>query len=109
MMQETTMQRKAQHTPGPWVPIWGKGGEAAESLAKADVHVAVQAKGCVVAVCGDYLDEANRSQSVADAFLIAAAPDLLAACKDIRDFLRSRGYDLRIVEAAIAKATGGES
>jgi len=29
----------------------------------------------------------------------------LAACKEIRDFLRSRGNDTRIIDAAIAKAT----
>jgi hypothetical protein len=36
-----------------------------------------------------------------------AAPDLLAVCKDIRDFLRSHGYDTRMVDYAIGKTEGG--
>lgn len=35
-----------------------------------------------------------------------AAPDLLAACKDIYNFLKRSGYDTTIVRAAIAKAEG---
>lgn len=45
-------------------------------------------------------------ESVARANLIAAAPDLLHACKDIFDFLYRSGYDTTLVKAAIAKAEG---
>ena len=41
----------------------------------------------------------------ANAVLDAAAPQLLEACRDIRDFLRTHGYDTRILDAAIAAAT----
>ena len=42
----------------------------------------------------------------ANARLIAAAPDLLAVCKDIEGFLKRSGYDTALVRAAIAKAEG---
>lgn len=39
-----------------------------------------------------------------DARLIAAAPAMLAALKDIKDFLRQSGYDTRLVREVIAAA-----
>ena len=41
-----------------------------------------------------------------DAALIAAAPDMLAALKDVQDFLKRSGYDTRLVREVIAKAEG---
>lgn len=43
----------------------------------------------------------------ADARLIAAAPDLLAACTALQMEARARGCGLRIADEAIAKATTG--
>ncbi len=40
-----------------------------------------------------------------NARIIAAAPEMLAALCDIRDFLRRSGYDTSLVAAVIRKAT----
>ena len=48
----------------------------------------------------------------ANGMVIAAAPDMLAALKSIRDYLHEReifGYMMMEVEAAIAKAEGRET
>jgi hypothetical protein len=50
-----------------------------------------------------FMDEMYEAQRL-ETEGFEAASDLLQACKDIRDFLRSHGYDTRIVQAAIAKA-----
>jgi hypothetical protein len=92
-----------KHTPGPWraetdraqyppVAVWSERRKNGSVLRE-----------CVAGVLGT----ADSERTQADAQLIAAAPDLLAACLDIRAFLRRSGYDARIVDAAIAKATGG--
>lgn len=41
-----------------------------------------------------------------DARLIAAAPTMYAALKDIEGFLKRSGYDTRLVREVLAKATG---
>lgn len=41
--------------------------------------------------------------------LIAAAPVLLATLRDVSDFLRHSGYDTRLVNDAIAMATGAST
>ena len=50
------------------------------------------------------VEDAIETQANAD--LIVAAPGLLAACKDIVDFLKYSGYDTQLMKAAIAKAEG---
>lgn len=54
-------------------------------------------------------DNAADRELLANARLIAAAPELLEALLDCREALRRTGHDgeLAIVNAAIAKATGG--
>lgn len=58
-------------------------------------------------------DASNREYSIANAHLIAAAPDLLEACKAILTFLTGDEYheyyyqaEVRQLRAAIAKAQG---
>ena len=46
------------------------------------------------------------SRNEADAFLIAAAPAMYEALKDIYDFLKSHGYRTDIVREALAEAEG---
>lgn len=75
------------HTPGPWTVVaidWADTGNARFEI-----------KGI-------------RRTGMADARLIAAAPELLAALHDCREALRRAGADgeLRVVDAAIAKAEG---
>ena len=95
----------AGHTPGPWGPIgiydpcniFGGDGRR------------------LVAATGGYQDSAvdTLAENKANARLIAAAPDLLAACADARDaLLNETGNPLALMaalvtlDAAIAKATG---
>ena len=104
----------AEHTPGPWTI-----GE------DADINI----MGEVVSISildsnGDSVGEADardlgRSEAVANARLIAAAPDLLAALKDIAGerFTPQAGYNAynldgmlteaqELARAAIAKTEG---
>jgi len=92
----------SQHTPGPW---WAGTDE--------DAHMVYgsEADGTAVADCmrddgDDYVERAN-------ARLIAAAPDLLAACKVALDRIGSdiesphlRTADGDQLRAAVAKAEG---
>jgi len=56
--------------------------------------------------CGCHLELVDGGAEFRQCPTHAAAPDLLAALKDVRDFLRAHGYDLRIVDAAIRPAEG---
>ena len=90
----------AQHTPGPWVvdpesPTWVEDGN-----------------GCCLAKTGYGDDEGDR----ANARLIAAAPDMLAALRALHDNIAEYAkinnlggfdnHDMRQARAAIAKAEG---
>lgn len=72
------------HTPGPW-------------------HVS-KIEPSEVNTDGRVLARTFGDCALENARLIAAAPDLLAALKDVRGFLRSHGYDTRLVDAAIDRA-----
>ena len=81
---------KTTHTPGPWIV---RGGNVIESLSRINVAKAWMTDG---------------EEECANARLIAAAPDLLAAALRSAGFMEKRGvgageHDLRV---AIAKATG---
>ena len=99
----------SNHTPGPWKLIegpqefspdaaWIIGSDSSETICD------VLSSDCVAA-------PSDEEEIHANALLIAAAPDLLAACKELRLFIGS-DYDTRdlanLLDAAIAKATGGE-
>ena len=92
------------HTPGPWKVL------ADTRTGAVDVWSGARFV-CTVGVPGASGDESIEP----DAALIAAAPDLLAACKAALSLVESLPYDptdrqtLRIndqIEAAIAKAEG---
>lgn len=83
------------HTPGPWVAQpdpHSNPGEWVIGIANGPVDY--------VAVCSER-----------DARLIAAAPELLEALIDCRRALELANFtgELAVVDAAIAKATGGDS
>lgn len=77
----------SKHTPGPW-----------EVITSRDVWSSVVAP-CVALICSDVENDG-------DAQLIAAAPDLLAACVALQMEAAARGCGLRIADEAIRKATG---
>ena len=98
----------AKHTPGPWRPTFGQ-------------LVRVFPKGsnspiCGVHIRGKFVGKQKRSHEEADANarLIAAAPDMLEALKEIETRLSGDGYvdsddkvaGLMSIRAAIAKAEG---
>jgi len=114
------MTTEAKHTPGPWIVCTMDDSDNALSieqdrLARGDEEPSIVAE---VDLCGDGID---RTTGEANARLIAAAPDLLAACEEslrvltlesVTDRLYTQpgmeqGYEaIDILRAAIAKATG---
>lgn len=92
-----------KHTPGPWAIVDGHYPCMKEiSGPSFKINIVMSATDL------DFNDFLKRS---ADARLIAAAPELLEALLDCREALRRTGHDgeLAIVNAAIAKATGGKA
>ncbi len=99
-----------EHTPGPWEKYPSAPGHKELVLSRAG-------NGCLVASC----DPGCTPDAAANAKLIAAAPDLLAACKVARgvcdesmgdtDLLHTEDDSpaacaCRMLSAAIAKAEG---
>ena len=89
-----------QHTPGPWMPHHDKGRLYVET--HRDDVICMVARGL-----GTPEDQAN-------ARLIASAPDLLEALRNLADLYDTDEGCRSLPEyiaarAAIAKATGGES
>jgi hypothetical protein len=123
-----------QHTPGPWG--WREnalyGSDTEDEQRRTFYHLGKTCRECAHSPieCGppilwvadkeisqevvDLADEAPPPQpSAADRALIAAAPDLLEALRiavlqNSHDMLMT-GDELRVCEAAIAKATGSAS
>ena len=100
----------AQHTPGPWVYR-----RSFDSSARRDIWTAADATGHRELVAT--IPDADGDHINADARLIAAAPDLLAALRDMVGAYQ-RHFDVMpvawqtyddIARAAIAKATGAQS
>lgn len=97
------MSDKAQHTPGPW--------RKARSLDRLNAHdtgIACSGAQTVLAEC--YAEfwakgEVRPAECEANANLIVAAPDLLAACEALLPHVH--GEEMRgMLTAAIAKARG---
>lgn len=83
-----------EHTPGPWTSV----------VVDENDHFTW----CIVAeggalVVGEHMREDPDHRSFTDALLIAAAPDLLEACKAA---LHNRGGRSVLARNAIAKAEG---
>lgn len=73
---------KAKHTPGPWTAQKGSTLVVAGTVTKNEPWIIQGDVTCVART--DFTDdtEDDHERRVADALLIAAAPDLLAACKE---------------------------
>lgn len=108
-----------KHTPGPWTPaIYKTTDSMFERLKTSQWSVALnnnpkEPQGLLIALCGDGDDK----QSMADAHLIAAAPEMLEALKDIVEQYEQIsafvGVDLHdsisfFANKAITKAEGNE-
>lgn len=98
------------HTPGPWAI---NGVVAPDDIADLKLEPAVTAGEFYVATAHDFGD--SGATSAANARLIAAAPDLLAACEALDGALREqapspnaiRDPAIAAMRAAIAKASNG--
>lgn len=86
-----------QHTPGPWLHATDMG----------QVGSVEFADGTVIAQAQQLPGDLRSEQRNANARLIAAAPELLAALRRCRfDSLNMTLADMEFCRAAIAKATG---
>ncbi len=104
--QKGPINSMSQHTPGPW--------KVEEVDGYITGHITAEAH----TYCGNTVGRkdsvtAPDSMTRADAYLIAAAPDLLAACQDViyqDDFYGSTVMRQCIdaIKAAIRKATSDE-
>lgn len=95
-----------RHTPGPWTYF------PKRKYGEHHVSVPIKDSGMRLALFPDGIDTENP---VADARLIAAAPELLAACRELVERHDANLPDgvqftdlVAAARAAIAKATGGQ-
>ena len=107
---------KAKHTPGPWrlFDEIAPSGRYKKTVRWLTIHADETDGECIAEVTGDDLSDDER---IANAHLIAAAPDLLEAAKamdaaEVRAMRGGRGNGISYAEAvrmnraAIAKAEG---
>jgi hypothetical protein len=106
-----SMKEKAKHTPGPWQRV------GTHYVARMDGDGYKRGAVCKMANTDDaviYCAGASSLEDAANAALIAAAPDLLAACKSALAALNDPDMDCYLdaeslevaLESAIEKATG---
>jgi hypothetical protein len=95
------------HTPGPWGPeTETEYGEPGTSWASTYVLGVKAADGRWVCK----FDDDYGTDQMADAHLIAVAPDLLEACQKAESYMQANDpeepFVTQLLRAAIAKATG---
>ena len=114
---------EAKHTPGPWkLPFDGKGSAWQESkypflwTSSVTTRPVTRDDGQCCAVLGHKCYGETQDEALANARLIAAAPDLLAACEAALPYLQEAwkrdgiGGQFEMMDAlrnAIASAKGG--
>ena len=105
------MSKAARHTPGPWrfhpeslgpMPIWSD----CENSAGREVRQVVATAGATYNHLDVTLYGEQNKREVADAYLIAAAPDLLAALKAVIAITDRDDAAHEQARAAIDKAEG---
>ena len=93
---------EAKHTPGPWKESPYKGGSA------PDIPIMVGTE-CIASV--HHLGRSRNAEWLANAKLIAAAPEMLAAleafmsCDPMRNLLGGSQHVIDMAQSAIKKAT----
>ena len=102
---------ESKHTPGPWTiqKYYSNGCEAGPWIMAGPDS---DGQRRIVASVGGapYIDADRGATTYANARLIAAAPDLLVACRAALMMIDPFVHDVTEIEAAIAKAeTGGAS
>lgn len=79
------MSNESKHTPGPWIVMHGDNGYPSGISAPGDAGIP-GAVGCIVRNGGIGLPSSDAGK--ANARLIAAAPDLLAALEELDVYVR---------------------
>ena len=112
----------SKYTPGPWAINTAGSAKAGQPFKVTEIYVYAPDTQDDVAICADVIDPVTQAPSEANARLITAAPDLLAALlalsqhfpgKWVNDPRTQAEIDdhlalaNRMAAAAIAKATGG--
>jgi hypothetical protein len=101
-----------KHTPGPWIfsHDLGNGYSIAREV---DGHNSASGKLLPVALAvftaGNYNETENRAVASANAHLIAAAPELLEACRWVKqeiEWKHDMTASLTVLDRIIAKAEG---
>lgn len=91
------MSKDMKHTPGPWHIVWGR---------ETGRPRGIRANGRTIISWGGIAQPATR-ESQGNAVLMAAAPDMLAALKEISQLPAFHQEKSKIVAAeAISKAEG---
>lgn len=96
------------HAPGPWAFMEGR----RDMQQSCRVHKAADKDFAIALVNCDWFDEKQRAEDVANARLIAASPDLYAACDKLLDAAargcpepeRMLNEAIELAKDAIAKA-----
>ena len=105
------METKSKHTPGPWKTSHelGDGISIVRQIGEGNNLLPV-----AIAVFTKNYNTENIVVAKANARLIAAAPDLLGACKEaLKEFIyggqteQAKSITQKLLESAIAKAEGG--
>lgn len=106
---------KAKHTPGPWAfSQSAEYGDTRFYVAQADGAPYTPNYSDVATLIAETVNDEYKSIQEANARLIAAAPDLLEALKELLEDTQHADHDCKDAEwcpvvkacAAIAKATG---
>jgi hypothetical protein len=104
----------SEHTPGPWTSEF-QGNSTWDILCSSDI-LTHERRSEIVAIIEDRFGDNPRNEHKANARLIAAAPDLLAACKALVEAMHRYEMDvdgdpthahrdmMNLANAAIAKA-----
>ena len=96
------MEQKAAHTPGPWLIEWNAA-QSGEGHYITDSKDMVELSRIAAVLFHDDADGETR----ANARLLAAAPDLLAALIGVVKVADRATVEFDAARAAIAKAEGG--
>lgn len=99
-----------KHTPGPWRidPDFNRDVQTADGAHE----IATAEYGKPLCTDADYSVPQDFDEAIANARLMAAAPDLLAALQMARSLMvtvnnySTDGASIRVIDSAIAKATG---
>ena len=96
-----------KHTPGPWEARCIESQEWAIDAPNGDPTIGYSSWTALASVYGsnDFRRE-GEAVAEANARLIAAAPELLEACKAARALTPDGTYTASVLDAAIAKAEG---